>query len=105
MLGPLTLIIALSIVIQASSLPLYPLEAEERLRPPTSRIDRRPAEPDMESDDWMRIYRIMNIVKRANAKRNFDELDGSRFGAFYKRKRNFDQLDGAGFGSLNRYFS
>ena len=47
----------------------------------------------------------MNIVKRANAKRNFDELDGSRFGAFYKRKRNFDQLDGAEFGSLNRYFS
>ena len=46
----------------------------------------------------------MNLVKRerANVKKNFDELDGSRFGAFYKRKRNFDQLDVAGF---NRYFS
>ena len=44
----------------------------------------------------------MNLVKRANVKRNFDELDGSRFGAFYMKKRNFDPLDGAGF---NRYFS
>ena len=34
----------------------------------------------------------MNLVKQANVKRNFDELDGSRFGAFYKKKRNFDQL-------------
>ena len=44
----------------------------------------------------------MNLIERANVKRNFDELDGSRFGAFYKRKRNFDELDdGADF---SRYF-
>ena len=42
----------------------------------------------------------MNLVKRANVKRNFDELDGSRFGAFYKRKRNFDELDGSRFGAF-----
>ena len=57
---------------------------------------------DINLVSFRRLYRIMNLVKRANVKRNFDELDGSRFGAFYKRKRNFDQLDGAGF---SRYFS
>ena len=46
----------------------------------------------------------MRRAKFRLARRNFDELDGSRFGEFYKRKRNFDQVDASGFGSLSRYF-
>merc|ERR1711990_935762 len=56
--------------------------------------------------------------KRANQKRNFDEIDRARFGSFHKRnfdeldrarfgsfhKRNFDEIDKVGFGAFNRYF-
>merc|ERR1711953_293362 len=33
-------------------------------------------------------------------KRNFDELDRARFGAFHKK--NFDELDRAGFGAFHK---
>ena len=51
---------------------------------------------------FSRILAMLNRIRARPQKRNFDELDRSRFGAFYKR--NFDQVDGAGFGTLSRYF-
>ena len=50
------------------------------------------------------LYKLMSLLRPyGSSKRNFDELDGSRFG-YLKKKRNFDQLDSAGFGSFGRHF-
>merc|ERR1711936_1215873 len=46
--------------------------------------------------------RFSAFAKRANNKRTFDEIDRARFGAFHKR--NFDEIDKVGFGAFNRYF-
>jgi len=69
--------------------------------------------------DWTNQLKIAELIQKVEGglkvkKRNFDELDGSRFGAFYKRnfdqdqkgikKRNFDGVDGERFGVMSTHF-
>merc|ERR1719445_731332 len=44
--------------------------------------------------------RFSAFAKRAFQKRNFDEIDRARFGAFHKK--NFDELDRARFGAFHK---
>merc|ERR1711923_271350 len=44
--------------------------------------------------------RFSAFAKRAFQKRNFDEIDRARFGAFHKK--NFDELDRSRFGAFHK---
>jgi len=99
------LLISFGILVEVHCSAILPLENEgrEKMRIP-SRLDRTD-EAEILPEEWTTFSRILAMLNRIRArpqKRNFDELDRSRFGAFYKR--NFDQVDGAGFGTLSRYF-
>jgi len=100
-------LIALSVIIEAQTSIILPLEYQLESAADEGKLTNK-------LDDWnyedkntynrMDLYKLMSLLRPyGSSKRNFDELDGSRFG-YLKKKRNFDQLDSAGFGSFGRHF-